>query len=128
MAPRQELAAAEVRSEAVVVMQQESTLAGSSQVTAVEIPDDDVPPPGWDQWASLPTPAPEPQAGALARRWDGLMVARGWRHGAEASSSHAGPPASGEERVDAPPTSPTPKRSSSCERSSVIMAPRSTGC
>jgi hypothetical protein len=26
----------------------------------VEIPDDDVPPPGWDQWASLPTPAPEP--------------------------------------------------------------------
>jgi hypothetical protein len=63
------------RSEAAVVVQQEPALAGSSQATAVEIPDDDVPPPGWDQWASLPTPAPEPQAGALVRRWDGHMVA-----------------------------------------------------
>jgi hypothetical protein len=85
------------------VAQQEPALAGSSQTTAVEIPDDDVPLPGWDQWASLPTPAPEPQAGALARRWDGRMVAGGWRHGVEASSSHAGHPASGEERVDVPP-------------------------
>jgi hypothetical protein len=42
------------------VEQQEPALAGSSQATVVEIPDDDVPPPGWDQWASLPTPAPEP--------------------------------------------------------------------
>jgi hypothetical protein len=57
----------------------------------VEIPDDDVPPLGWDQWASLPTPAPEPQAGALLRRWDGHMVVGGPRHGAEASSSRAGP-------------------------------------
>jgi hypothetical protein len=70
---------------------------------AVEIPDDDAPPPGWDQWASLPTPAPEPQAGALVRRWDGHMVAGGSRRGAEASSSHAGPPDSGKERVDEPP-------------------------
>jgi hypothetical protein len=31
------------------------------------------------------------------------MVAGGPRHGAEASSSRAGPPAPGEERVDAPP-------------------------
>jgi hypothetical protein len=31
------------------------------------------------------------------------MVAGGPRHGAEASSSRAGPPASGEERVNAPP-------------------------
>jgi hypothetical protein len=36
------------RSEAAVVAQQEPVLAGSSQATAVEIPDDDVPPPGWD--------------------------------------------------------------------------------
>jgi hypothetical protein len=43
-----------------VVVQQEPALAASSQATAVEIPDDDVPPPGWDQWASLPTPALEP--------------------------------------------------------------------
>jgi hypothetical protein len=41
------------------VAQSAPTLAGSSQATAVEIPDDDVPPPGWDQWASLPTSAPE---------------------------------------------------------------------
>jgi hypothetical protein len=60
-------AAAEARLEAV---QQEPALASSSQATAVEIPDDDVPPPGWDLWASLPTSAPEPQAGVLARRWD----------------------------------------------------------
>jgi hypothetical protein len=73
---------------------QEPALAGSSQATAVEIPDDDALPPGWDQWGSLPAPAPEPQAGALVRRWDGHMVAGGSRHGAEASSSHAGPPGS----------------------------------
>jgi hypothetical protein len=71
---------------------------------AVEIPDDDdVPPPGWDQWESLPTPAPEPQAGALVRRWDGHMVARVSRRGAEASSSRSAPPVLGEERVDEPP-------------------------
>jgi hypothetical protein len=128
-APQQEPAAAEARSEAAVVVQQEPALAGSSHATAVEIPDDDVPPPGWDQWASLPTPAFEPQAGALARRWDGHMVAGGRRHGAEASSSRVGPPASGEERVDAPPpTSPTPRRSGSYGRSSAITTPRSTGC
>jgi hypothetical protein len=40
------------------------------------------------------------------RRWDGHMVAGGPRHGAEASLSRAGPPASGEERVDAPPPPP----------------------
>jgi hypothetical protein len=102
-APQQEPVAAVARSEAAAVVQQEPALAGSSQATAVEIPDDDVPPPGWDQWASLPTPAPEPQAGALVRRWDGHMVAGGPRHGTEASSSRAGPPFEGEERVDAPP-------------------------
>jgi hypothetical protein len=91
-APQQEPAAAVARSEAAVVAQQEPALAGSSHPTAVEIPDDDVPPPGWDQWTSLPTPAPEPQAGALVRRWYGHMVAGGPRQGAEASSSHAGPP------------------------------------
>jgi hypothetical protein len=71
---------------------------------AVEIPVDDVPLPGWDQWVNLPMPAPEPQAGALVRRWDGHMVAGGRGHGAEASSSRAGPPSSREGRVDEPPT------------------------
>jgi hypothetical protein len=112
-APQQEPAAAVVQPEAAVAEQQEPALVGISQATAVEIPDDDAPPPGWDQWASLPTPSPEPQAGALVRRWDGHMVVGGTRHGAEASSSRAGPPASsdlavspgqGRKRVDAPPS------------------------
>jgi hypothetical protein len=86
-----------------VEARQELALAGSSQATVVEIPEDDVPPPGWDQWVILPTPAPEPQAGALVRRWDGHMVAGGSRHGAEASSSCVAPPGLGGERVDEPP-------------------------
>jgi hypothetical protein len=56
----------------------------------VKIPDDDSPPPGWDQWVSFPTLSPESQKGALVRRREGHMVAGGRGHGAEASSSHAG--------------------------------------
>jgi hypothetical protein len=71
---------------------------------AVEIPDDDAPPPGWDQWVNLPMPSPEPQEeGALVRQWDDHMVAGGQGHGAEASSSRAGRSAPGEGRVDGPP-------------------------
>jgi hypothetical protein len=71
---------------------------------AVEIPDDDAPPPGWDQWVNLPMPSPEPHEGALVRRLDGHMVAGGQGHGAEASSSsRAGRSASGEGRVDESP-------------------------
>jgi hypothetical protein len=104
----------------------------------VEIPDDDFPPPGWDQWASLPTSAPEPQAGALVRRWDGRMMAGCLGHSGEASSLRAGLPASGghaaslergRQRVDTPPPIlPRLMQSRSCGRSSVIMTPRSTGC
>jgi hypothetical protein len=84
--PQQESAAAVAQPAAeVAVPPQEPAFAGSSQETAVEIPDDDTPPPGWDQWGSLPAPVPEPQAGALIRRWDGHMVAGGSRHGVEAS-------------------------------------------
>jgi hypothetical protein len=77
----------------------------------VEIPDDDVLPPGWDQWASLPRPSLEPQAGALVIRRDGHMVAGGSRRSVEASSSRAAPagssgpvadPGQGQERVAAP--------------------------
>jgi hypothetical protein len=49
MAPRQEPATVEARPEAVAAVQQEPALAGSSRATVVEIPDDDAPPPGWDQ-------------------------------------------------------------------------------
>jgi hypothetical protein len=110
-APQQEPATAEARPEVVAVVQQEPALTGSSQATVVEIPDDDVPPPGWDQWVSLPAPATEPQAGALVIRRDDHMVAGGSRHGVEASSSHTAPtgsrgpaadPGQGQERVDAP--------------------------
>jgi hypothetical protein len=110
---RQAPAAAEAQQATMAaVAQPKPALVGSSQATAVEIPDDDVPPPGWDQWASMPTSAPESQAGVLVRRWDSRMVVGRSRYGAEASSSHAGLPASsdpaasperGQERVDAPP-------------------------
>jgi hypothetical protein len=102
-APQQQSAATEARPEVVMEARQEPALAGSSQAMAVEIPDDDVLPPGWDQWASLPTPSPEPPAGVLVRRWDSHMVAGGRGHDAEASSSHAGAPASQEGCVDEPP-------------------------
>jgi hypothetical protein len=49
-----------------------------SQAMVVEIPDEDVPPPGWDQWVSLPAPAPEPPTGTLVVR-DNNGVALGAR-------------------------------------------------
>jgi hypothetical protein len=76
---------------------------------AVEILDDDAPPPGWDQWVNLPMPSPESQAGALVTRWDAHMVAGGSRRGVEASSSCAAPPGLGEERVDEPPAFADPQ-------------------
>jgi hypothetical protein len=33
--------------------------AGGSRAVVVEIPDDDSPPPRWDQWVSFPTLSPE---------------------------------------------------------------------
>jgi hypothetical protein len=69
----------------------------------VEVPDDDSPPPGWDQWVSFPTLSPESQEGALMRRRDGHMVAGGRGHGAEASSSRAGHSAQVEGIADDPP-------------------------
>jgi hypothetical protein len=73
----------------------------------VEIPDDDdVPPLGWDQWASAPMSAPEASAGALVARGDVGAALGCPADGTWASSSHAGPAARLEqERVhaDAPP-------------------------
>jgi hypothetical protein len=63
--------------------------AGGSRAVVVEIPDDDSPPPGWDQWASFPTLSPESQEDALVRQREGHMVVGGRGHGAEASSSRA---------------------------------------
>jgi hypothetical protein len=86
--------------------------AGGDQVAAVEIPEDDAPPPGWGQWENLLTPAPEPPVGVLVMREDGCVMSRRLMHSAEASSSRAALPASdstaacpeqGRERVNAPP-------------------------
>jgi hypothetical protein len=78
--------------------------AGSPRVVVVEIPDDDVPPPGWDQWASPPASAPEASAGALVARGDVGATLGGPTDGAGASSSHAGPAARQEqENVGVPP-------------------------
>jgi hypothetical protein len=83
-----------------------------SQAAVVEIPDEDVPPPGWDQWVSLPVPAPEPPTGALVVRDDSGVALGGPADGAGVSSSRASLPASGgpaahleqeRERADVPP-------------------------
>jgi hypothetical protein len=86
--------------------------AGGNQVAVVDVPDDDVPPPGWGQWESLPAPAPEPSVGVLVTKEDDCVMLGHSAHGAEASSSHAALPASNgtaacpeqeRERVNAPP-------------------------
>jgi hypothetical protein len=58
-AQRRELAATEARAEGSVEAQQGPAPAGGSRAMVVEIPDDDSPPPGWDQWVSFPTPSPK---------------------------------------------------------------------
>jgi hypothetical protein len=89
-----------------------SAPAGDNQVVVVDVPDDDVLPPGWGQWESLPAPAPEPPVGVLVMREDDCMMSGHPTHGAEASSSRAALFASGGtatrpeqegERVNAPP-------------------------
>jgi hypothetical protein len=68
--------------------------AGNLGVAVVEIPDDDdVPPPGWDQWASAPVSAPEGSVGALVALGDvGATLGR-LADGVGASFSRAGPAA-----------------------------------
>jgi hypothetical protein len=69
------------------------TLTAGDRAAVVEIPYDEAPPPGWDQWENQPAPAPEPAAGVLVVQEDGCVMP--WRpsHGAEASSSCATLPA-----------------------------------
>jgi hypothetical protein len=84
----------------------------NSQAAVVEISNEDVPPPGWDQWVSLPAPAPELPTGVLVVRDDGGAAPGCPADGVEASSSRAALPASGgpaahpeqeRERTGAPP-------------------------
>jgi hypothetical protein len=125
--PQREIAAAEARSEAAVGMQQEPALAGSSRAVVVEIPNDDSPPPGWDQWVNLPMLSPESQEGVLVRRWDGHVVAGGRGRGAEASSSRAGRSAPGEGHIDELPAFADAQEEQQLWGNSVTTAPRSTG-
>jgi hypothetical protein len=83
-----------------------------SQAAVVEVPDNDTPPPGWNQWGSLPAPALEPPVGVLVVRGDSCVMSGCPADGAEALSSRAAPPASDgiavrpeqeRERVDAAP-------------------------
>jgi hypothetical protein len=120
---------------AVIVPPTSSVPAAAAGLGAavVEIPDDDnvVPPPGWDQWASMLASAPEASAGALVAQ-GGVGAALGrLADGAGLSSSHAGPAAcleQGQEGADAPPPHFIDAQAEQgSRRSSVIMAPRSTG-
>jgi hypothetical protein len=103
VASRQAPATSEARVEVPLEAAQGLVPAGGSRAEVVEVPDDDSPPPGWDQWASLPTRSPKPQEGALVRRHEGHMVAGDRRHGAEASSSRAGHATQVEGAIDDPP-------------------------
>jgi hypothetical protein len=107
---------------------QEPAPAGGSRAVVVEIPDDDSPPPGWDQWASFPTPSPESREGALVRRREGHIVAGGRGHGAEASSSRAGHSAQVEGIAGDPPAFADTQEQRSSGESSAATAPRSTEC
>jgi hypothetical protein len=67
--------------------------AGGAEAVVVEITDDDVPPLGWDQWASAPAPAPEASAGVLVAQ-SGAGAALGHAvDGVGPSSPRAGPSA-----------------------------------
>jgi hypothetical protein len=102
-APRQAPVATEARVEAPAEAAQGLAPASGSRAVVVEVPDDDSPPPGWNQWAIFPTLSPESQEGALVRRREVHMVAGGRGHGAEASSSRADHSAQVEGVADDPP-------------------------
>jgi hypothetical protein len=79
--------------------------AGSPIAAVVEIPDDNVPPPGWDQWVSPPASALEPPTGALVVRGDVGATLGSPADSAGASSSRARPaarPEQEQEHVGAP--------------------------
>jgi hypothetical protein len=101
--PRQAPVATEAQVEAPAEAAQVPAPTSGSRAVVVEVPDDDSPPPGWDQWVSFPTLSSESQEGALVRRRDGHMVAGGRGRGAEASSSRASHSTQVEGIADDPP-------------------------
>jgi hypothetical protein len=125
-APRQAPVATVTQVEAPTEATQGPAPAGSSRAAVVEIPDEDSPPSGWDQWVRFPTLSSESQEGALVRWRDSHMVAGGRGHGAEASSSRAGHSAQVEGIADDPPAFVDAQGSRSCGESSAATAPSST--
>jgi hypothetical protein len=53
--------ATEAQVEAPAEVAQGPAPASGSRAVVVEVPDDDSPLPGWDQWVSFPTLSPESQ-------------------------------------------------------------------
>jgi hypothetical protein len=113
------------------------TPISGGQVAVVEVPNDDTPPARWDQWWSLPAPAPEPPVGALVVRDDGLVMSgrrrtvprprrRAWSSRVQMAPWRARS-RSGNTPSRCRPTSPMPRPSRSCGRSSATTASRSTG-
>jgi hypothetical protein len=51
------LSAAMTMAVTALLISSEPAPIDDSQAAVVEIPDEDVPPPGWDQWVSQPAPA-----------------------------------------------------------------------
>jgi hypothetical protein len=93
--------------------------AGSPRAVVVEIPEDDVPPPGWDQWASLPASAPKASVGALVAR-GGIGAALGARLMVPGPHRRTPDPRrvrSGRMRVRRRPTLSRPRRSKGYGRS-----------
>jgi hypothetical protein len=99
----------------------ESHPAGDREA-AGDVADDDAPP-GWGQLGSQPAPAPERTPEVLVMREGGCVMSQCPTHEAEASTSHASPPASDVavahpeqelHRAGAPPTHFDEARASRC--------------
>jgi hypothetical protein len=86
-------AAATAAATAATIVPPAPTPTVGGRAAMVDIPDDDVVPPGWGQWEDWPAPAPEPAAGVLVMREDCCVMPRRPTHGVEVSSSRAPLPA-----------------------------------
>jgi hypothetical protein len=65
--PQQVTAATTMAATAPSILLVPAPVSGS-QVAVVDVPDNDTPPPRWDQWEILSAPAPEPPVGVLVMR------------------------------------------------------------
>jgi hypothetical protein len=63
------------------------------RAAVVDVAADDAPPPGWGQWGGQHASAPERTPEVLVKWEDGRVMSQHPAHDAEASTSHAAPPA-----------------------------------